>query len=103
MLLEEVRATVSFTGSSVLGNLKRGDRIQVDIHDPVVAGLIRAGYLKIHWKEPSDATQLGDPADPDWVDCLFGSGVDAGAMQEAEAQIDGPGTHRPHEESEPVT
>ena len=102
-MTEEVRATVSFTGSSVLGNVKRGDRIQVDIHDPVVAGLIRAGYLKIIWKEPSDATQLGDPADPDWVDCLFGSGVDAGAVQEAEAQIDGPGEHQSDEEDSDLT
>lgn len=97
-MIEEVRATVSFTGSSVLGNLKRGDRIQVDIHDPVVAGLIRAGYLKITWKETGDVTPLGDPADFDWADCLFSTGVDARTVQETEAQVDGPGEHRSGEE-----
>lgn len=84
-MIQEVEATVSFP------HWKRGEKVQVDIHDPQVARLLRARYLKVNWKEDPDATPLGNPADPDWADCLFGSGVDAGAVQEAEAQVDGAG------------
>jgi hypothetical protein len=90
-MTEEVKANMSFS------NLKRGDRLQVDIHDPAVAALIRGGYLTIIWKEPSDAATVDDPTDPAWADCLFSDGVDAGASQEAEAQVDGPGEPEPRQ------
>jgi hypothetical protein len=83
LLMEEVKANMSFS------HLKRGDRLQVDIHDPYVAGLVRGGYLTIIWKEPSDAGAVEDPFDPGWADSLLGGSVDAGALQEAEAQVDG--------------
>lgn len=51
--MTEVKATLSF------GGLKRGDRLQVDIHDPHVARLIKARYLKVIWKEP-DAAAVDD-------------------------------------------
>ncbi len=86
--MDEAKAVMPF------GTLKRGDRLQVDIHDPAVAGLIKGGYLKVIWKERSHAGQVDDPADPAWADCLFGDGVDGGALQEAEAQVDGTGEHR---------
>jgi hypothetical protein len=87
--VEEVKANMAFS------HLKRGDRLQVDIHDPYVAGLIRGGYLTIIWKESSDVAAVDNPFDPGWADCLFGDGVDAGAVQEAEAQVDGPGEPEP--------
>jgi hypothetical protein len=79
------------------GHLNRGERLQVDIHDPAVAGLIRGGYLKIIWKESGDVITVDDSDDPGWADCLFGDGVDAGALQEAEAQVDGPREAEPGE------
>jgi hypothetical protein len=91
LMTEEAKAIMSF------GQLKRGDRLQVDIHDPVVAGLIKGGYLKIIWKEPSDARTVEGSDDPGWADCLFSDRVDAGALQEAEAQVDGPRESEPGE------
>jgi hypothetical protein len=90
-MTEEAKATMSF------GHLKRGDRLQVDIHDPYVAGLIKGGYLTIIWKESGDVPAVDDPHDPGWADCLFSDRVDAGALQEAQAQIDGPRESGPGE------
>jgi hypothetical protein len=94
LLMDEVAANMSF------GQLKRGDRLQVDIHDPAVAGLIKGGYLRIVWKERGDARELDSADDP------AGSGRDAaghlgsggaGELQTEEA-LDGQGEHQPGEE-----
>ena len=88
-MTEEVRAIMSF------GQLKRGDRLQVDIHDPVVAGLIRGGYLKINWKEPrrGETDRAGNPDGPDRVPV---DRVDSGAARGAEEEeLDGPRTSGP--------
>lgn len=55
MLLSEVQANLMF------GNFRQGQRYKVDIHDPTVAGLIKAGYLKIIWKGREDAADTWDP------------------------------------------
>ena len=103
-MTEEVRANLSFS------NLRRGDRLQVDIHDPQVAGLIKAGYLKIIWKEPREH----DPVDSGRVGGVPDSGVDGGVARPAQtdkgksaaaprssaaktAVSDGQGEHRPGE------
>ena len=87
MLLAEVKAIMAFQ------DLKRGQRIQVDIHDPLVAGLVRGGYLKIICKEPGYAA-LGDPDGDRWLDTVPGDGVDPGATEE---EVDGPGETEPGE------
>lgn len=66
MLLSEVQANLMF------GNFRQGQRYKVDIHDPTVAGLIKAGYLKIIWKGRTDGT---DSLDPDRAERLPGPGV----------------------------
>ena len=85
MVEEEVQAIMSF------GRLKRGDRLQVDIHDPHVAGLIKGGYLKINWKEPRRG-ETDRAGDPDGAGAVPADGVDPGDTRDAEAQIDG--THQ---------
>lgn len=73
------------------GNYKMGRPVQVDIHDPVVAGLIKAGYLKIRWREPRGTDSL----DPGGSDSVSAAGVDPGGLGEpAEAQVNGAGEHR---------
>lgn len=89
-MTEEVRAIMSF------GTLRRGDRLQVDIHDPAVRGLIKGGYLRIVWKERGDARELDSPVDPagpghDTVDHLDSGGV---RESQAEEELDGQGEHR---------
>lgn len=90
----EVEANLSFR------QVKRGDRLQVDIHDPVVAGLIQAGYYKIVWK---DVHELADPGDPHRSGVVPGSGVGLGAVpppaaEAGEEVTDGAGEHRPEQE-----
>jgi hypothetical protein len=86
---EEVRANMSF------GTLRRGDRLQVDIHDPKVAGLIQGGYLKIIWKGPGDG-QMDGAADPDLPGPVSAGSVDSGGKGEpaSEEVDDGPGEHQ---------
>lgn len=67
-------------------NMKRGQRLQVDINDPYVQGLVRGGYLTIIWKEPDGP--LADSADPAWVDCLFSDGLAAGTVSPQEGALD---------------
>jgi len=70
----EVKANLSFR------DVKRGDRLQVDIHDPQVAGLIKAGYLTIIWKEPREH----DLVDSGRAGIVPDSGVDVGAVRPAQ-------------------
>lgn len=42
---EEAKVIVAFD------QLKRGDRIQVDIDHPTVKALVKSGYLKIIWRD----------------------------------------------------
>lgn len=73
------------------GNYKKGLPIQVDIHDPTVRGLVKAGYLKIRWKEPHGT----DPLDPAGPDSVPAGSVDPDDPRGAEAaQVDGTGEHR---------
>ena len=95
MLLEEAEPVLTF------GNYRKGQRIQVDIHDPTVAGLIKAKYLKIHWKERGDARELDSPVDPAGSDSVPAGGVDPDDLrsaQDAEEVADGQGEHRSGEE-----
>lgn len=83
--MQEVSATMSF------GKLRRGDRLQVDIHDPKVAGLIKGGYLRIVWKEPRE----GDSLDSTGPERVPADGVDSRAARDAEEEVDhGAGEHR---------
>jgi len=84
--MEEVRAVVSF------GQVKRGDRLQVDIHDEKVAGLIEAGYLKIIWKEAGDVRTVDSAEHPAGPEHVPADRVDSRAEEE---EVDGPGEHRP--------
>ena len=88
-MTEEVRAVVSF------GQVKRGDRLQVDIHDEKVAGLIKAGYLKIIWKEPADAGSVDSAEHPAGSEHVPAGRVGSRAASEPEEEVDGPGEHRP--------
>jgi hypothetical protein len=82
------------------GNHRRGKPIQVDIHDPTVRGLIKAGYLKIRWKELPHGADSLDSAGVDGVPTdHLGSGV-AGEPQ-AEEDVDGAGEDQPGEEDRP--
>lgn len=78
----EVQANLSFS------NLKLGDRIQVDIHDPVVVALVAAKYLKIIWREPGEEGMRGSAGAGD----IPADGVDTGAEGLVEeADLDGTG------------
>lgn len=69
--MTEVQANLMF------GNYRMGQRYEVDIHDPVIHGLVKAGYLKIIWKAASDAAStldLGGAGD------VPGDGVDVGMV-----------------------
>lgn len=91
----EVQAVMSF------GTLRRGDRLQVDIHDPKVRGLIKGGYLKLVWKERGDVTGVDSAGDPDGPGLVSVGGVDpddSGDSQAEEEVDDGPGEHRPEPE-----
>ena len=93
-MTEEAEPVLTF------GNYRKGQRIQVDIHDPTVRGLIKAKYLKIHWKESGDARTLDSPVDPAGSDSVSAGGVDpdvAGDLQDAEEVDDGQGEHRPEQ------
>lgn len=81
-MMTEVKTNMAFS------NLRRGQRLQVDIHDPYVQALVAGGYLTVIWKEPDGS--LDDSADPPWIDAVPGVGVDSGASQETAAQVDGP-------------
>lgn len=70
-MTEEVKANLSF------GPYRLGQRIQVDVDDPAVAGLIKAGYLTILRKEPGSAAV----DDPDGLSRVPGVGVDSGVEQ----------------------
>jgi hypothetical protein len=94
-MTEEVRANMSF------GHMKRGDRLQVDIHDPAVAGLIKGGYLRIAWKGDGDARTLDSAVDPAGFEPVPAGSVDpddSGDPQDAEEVADGQGEHRPGQE-----
>lgn len=93
----EVRATVSY------GNVRKGDRLQVDIHDPAVAGLIKAGYLKIIWKGVDDAGKVDSAVDTPRPERVPAGRVDTRRMPEPEEEVDGTGGHRPCEEDSPST
>lgn len=94
-LMTEVKAVVSF------GTLRRGDRLQVDIHDPKVRGLIQGGYLKIIWKGSGDG-QMDGAADPDLPGLVSAGSVDSGGEREpaTEEVDDGPGEHQPDSEGD---
>jgi hypothetical protein len=81
--LVEVKTNLAFSG------YKRGQRLQVDIHDPAVRGLIQAGYFTIVWKEASDVT---DPLDFERADAVSGDSVDVGVegspQQNGQADVD---------------
>lgn len=69
--MTEVQANLMF------GNFRQGQRYEVDIHDPVIRGLVKAGYLKIIWKAASDAAgtlDLGGAGD------VPGDGVGVGMV-----------------------
>lgn len=88
--MEEVAANMAFNG------LRIGQRLQVDIHDPKVRGLIQGGYLRIIWKGDGDATGVDSAVDPGRVDFVpagrVGSGG-AGKPAQTEA-VDGAGEHQ---------
>jgi len=86
--MDEVKAVVSF------GTLRRGDRLQVDIHDPAVAGLIKGGYLKVIWRHP-DGGQMDSAAGPELPGLVSAGGMDPGDPGPAEEEVDGTGEHRP--------
>lgn len=88
-MTEEAKAIVSF------GRLKRGDRIQVDIHDPQVAGLIKAGYLTVNWR---DRGSVDRPDDSGRAEHVSAGGVDSSDPRGQEEEVDGPGEHRSGEE-----
>ena len=89
-MTEEAVPTLTF------GNYRRGKPIQVDIHDPMVAGLIKCGYLKIRWKELDRGADTVDPAGPEPVPAGgVGSGA-AGELQE-EAPVDGTRQREPEQ------
>ncbi len=91
-MTEEVKAVVSF------GTLRRGDRLQVDIHDPAVAGLIHGGYLKVIWKERGDVGQLDSADGPDLPGLVSAGRVDSGVAGDSEEEdVDGTSEHRPGE------
>lgn len=69
-MTEEAETNLAFD------NLPRGTRLQVDINDPRVAALVAAGYLKIHWKEPSHG--LDSPGDTSGFGGISDAGVGAG-------------------------
>ncbi len=84
--MTEAEANLSFD------HLKRGDRIQVDIHHPRIVALVNAGYLKIVWKVKPDA-QNG-PAHSDRQLLPSSSGGDLGGLplvDEEEEVADGTG------------
>jgi hypothetical protein len=92
LLMQEAEPILTFRG------YKKGQRIQVDIHDPTVRGLIQAKYLKIHWRESGDARELDSPLDPAGSSRISAGGVDpddSGDPQDAEEVDDGQGEHRP--------
>jgi hypothetical protein len=74
----EVKTNLAF------GLWKRGQRLDVDIHDPAVAGLVQAGYLSIIWKELPDARDPLDFAGPGSVPA---GGVDAGMARPAQGAV----------------
>ena len=78
----EVQANLSFS------NLKRGDRIRVDIHDPAVAALVAARYLRIVWEEPDG---LGEGCGGGELGVVCGTGVDSGDPGPQEEVTDGAG------------
>lgn len=84
-MTEEALANLSFD------HLRKGDRIQVDIFHPRIAALVRAGYLKIIWKERGDDSVGEDSGSP----ALLGGGSDsdlvAGDTVTAKAVGDGAG------------
>lgn len=76
----EVQANLSFS------DLKRGDRIQVDINDPAVAALVAAKYLRIIWEAPDGvAVRSRRVAD------VSGDRVDSGDPGAKEEVTDGAG------------
>lgn len=88
-MTDEVKAVVSF------GTLRRGDRLQVDIHDPQVAGLIKGGYLKVIWKERGNATSVDNSDDPVRPELVPAGSVGSGVAREPEEEdVDGQGGHR---------
>lgn len=81
------------------GNYKKGLPIQVDIHDPVVRGLVKAGYLKIRWKElPHGADSLDSAGSGSVSSDHLDSGVAGEPPQE---EVDGADQHQPEQEDSP--
>ena len=88
--MDEVRATLSF------GNYRHGQFYEVDTCDATVAGLIKAGYLKV----VSHGTDSLDSAGAEPVPA---GGVAAGLEGELPEQeaLDGTDQHQPDEEDRP--
>lgn len=84
----EVAANMAFNG------LKIGQRIQVDINDPVVQGLIRGGYFRIIWRE--HASGVDSAVDPGGVESVPAGGMGSGGAGDTptEAVSDGAGEHQ---------
>lgn len=76
------------------GSTRRGQRFQVDLADPRVAGLIRGGYLSIV-KEP-DRGPMDSADDSGGSDIVSGGGMDSGDLRDAqEEEVDGQGEVEP--------
>lgn len=88
-MIGEVQANLSFA------DLKLGQKIQVDIHDPKVAALVQAGYLKVLWRKHVDVGACGefgdcaaadlDPGDPGYEAAPQGE-VDGDSPDQSDAE-----------------
>jgi len=94
LLVAEVQANMAFSG------VKFGARLQVDIDDPAVAGLIKGGYLKITREGGDDAGTVDSPVDPDGVEFDVAGDLGSGGVGklQTEEELDGQGEHRPESE-----
>ena len=88
--MTEVRASLSF------GNYRHGGFYEVDTGDATVAGLIKAGYLKV----VSDGT---DSLDSAGAEPGPAGDLDPGMARDTQAEedVDGAGSHQPGEENSP--
>lgn len=90
-MIGEVQANLSFS------DLKLGQKIRVDIRDPVVAALVQAGYLTILWREYGDLDGSGNPGGGPDGDLDPGM---AGVQKEPqEGPLDGDGADQPGAQS----
>lgn len=85
-MIAEVLANLSFR------DLRKGDRIQVDIDDPLVAALVEAGYLTITWRAH------GAVAHSAGLGGVPAAGVDSGdpgSEEPEQAELDGDDPDQP--------